>query len=105
MGAAGGISSRANVAPRFMVELYAKARAGALAEAQAMQVKLQALCTSRLLRVDLWQMMKTGLAMQGIAVGDVCRPRFSPPFGAAALAELRHRLRDLGVMTDDGKAV
>lgn len=105
MGADGGISSRANVAPRFMVELYAKARAGAVAEAQAMQVKLQALCTSKLLKVDLWQMMKTGLALQGMPVGDVGRPRFSPPFGEAAVAELRQRLKDLGVTTDARKAV
>jgi 4-hydroxy-tetrahydrodipicolinate synthase len=102
MGASGGFSSRANVIPRFMVELYASMRAGKTADAHAMHAKLQALAASKLLKVDLWQMMKRGLAMQGIPVGDVCRPRFSAPFGQAALAELRRLLETFGVQLVSG---
>jgi hypothetical protein len=47
-------------------------------------------------------MMKRGLAMQGIPVGDVCRPRFSAPFGQAALAELRRLLETFGVQLVSG---
>jgi 4-hydroxy-tetrahydrodipicolinate synthase len=97
LGAAGGFSSRANVIPAFVVDLYAKVRAGKTAEAQAMHAKLQALATSKLLKVDLWQLMKQGLNLQGIPVGDVCRPRFTAPFGQAALAELRRLLETFGV--------
>jgi dihydrodipicolinate synthase/N-acetylneuraminate lyase len=81
------------------VELYAKARAGAMEDARAMHKKLEALVFSPLLRGDLWQVMKLGLAMQGVSVGAVCRPRFSAPFGQAAIDELRGLLTSCGVET------
>ena len=59
--------------------------------------ELQALCTSDLLGHDLWQVMKKGLHMQGISVGEVCGPCFSRPFTKAALAELIVRLEGLRV--------
>jgi 4-hydroxy-tetrahydrodipicolinate synthase len=102
MGTAGSFCSRANVIPRFMVDFYNTVRAGKTAEAHAMQATLHALACSKRLRRDLWQLMKRGLAMQGVPVGDVCRPRFSPPFDAADLAELRRLLATFGITPREG---
>jgi len=95
LGGVGWMAGPACVAPRESVALYEACRRGAWEEAMVLQRPLWRL-NQLFARHMLAPCIKTGLSLQGFAVGDPLPPQ--APLGAEAQEDVRRTLMGLGLL-------
>jgi 4-hydroxy-tetrahydrodipicolinate synthase len=95
IGGVGWMAGPACLVPRQSVRLYELARAGAWAEAMALQRALWGV-NEVFARHALAACIKAGLAMQGLDVGDPIPPQAA--LGETARAEVRAALERVGTL-------
>jgi 4-hydroxy-tetrahydrodipicolinate synthase len=95
LGGVGWMAGPACVAPRESVALYEACRRGAWEEAMVLQRPLWRL-NQLFARHMLAPCIKTGLSLQGFAVGDPLPPQ--APLGAEAQEDVRRTLTGLGLL-------
>ncbi|MFW5843959.1 MAG: 4-hydroxy-tetrahydrodipicolinate synthase [Spirochaetota bacterium] len=93
-GGAGAVPASGNIAPRLIVDLYEKFRAGDLVEARRLQEKLAPLRKAFSLGT-FPAVLKEGLNIAGVPVGEPLLP--VRPLEPDARKELRRTLDDLGL--------